>query len=76
MAIFRVCAANQSFGASRPTGRRLAPRWLLLSSVSAVLLVHLLANLVDAFGTLGIGQDSFETGATAVFKIHDELPFP
>lgn len=37
--------------------------------------MHLLADLVDAFGPLGVGQNSFEAGATAIFKIHDGLPF-
>lgn len=37
--------------------------------------MHLLADLVDAFGPLGVGQNSFEADATAIFKIHDGLPF-
>jgi hypothetical protein len=55
---------------------KLVPRRLLLGSTSVFVSVHLLTDLGDAFGTLGIGQDSFETGAAAVFQIHDGFPFP
>jgi hypothetical protein len=43
--------------------------------MGAIVSVHLLADLGDAFRAFGIGQNSIEVGATAVSELQCWLPF-